>query len=169
MIRAVCEGLSCDELHIFAEGAPALGERRELQPPPYVCGEPERKKLDNIAINRPVFCTSAQEAHPARNVTNGDMETFWKPGPEDPERMVLVDLEGTKEIQSVVIVFAEVTDTDYEILLTDDRKNFRSVYTSEKANIDNFVTVHLPGEKTRYVCVRFPERAVGIYKVEAFA
>lgn len=169
VIRAVCEGLSCDELHIFAEGAPALGERRELQPPPYVCGEPERKKLDNIAINRPVFCTSAQEAHPARNVTNGDMETFWKPGPEDPERMVLVDLEGTKEIQSVVIVFAEVTDTDYEILLTDDRKNFRSVYTSEKANIDNFVTVHLPGEKTRYVCVRFPERAVGIYKVEAFA
>ena len=69
----------------------------------------------------------------------------------------------------MVVVFAEVTHADYEIQLTDDRKTFRSVYISEKANIDNFLTVHLPGEKTRYVCVRFLERAVGVYKVEVFA
>lgn len=97
------------------------------------------------------------------------MKTCWRPAEEDTERMVLVDLEGTKEIQSVVVVFAEVTNADYEILLTDDRKTYRSVYISEKANIDNFLTVHLPGEKTRYVCVRFLERAVGVYKVEVFA
>ena len=50
--------------------------RVELQSPPYVCDEPKRRSLDNIAINRPVFCTSAEEEHPARNVTNGDMKTY---------------------------------------------------------------------------------------------
>ena len=171
VVHAVCEGLLCDEIRIqvIGEEVPEGCARVELQPPPYVCDEPKRRSLDNIAINRPVFCTSAEEEHPARNVTNGDMKAYWRPAEDDTERMVLVDLEGTKEIQSVVVVFAEVTNADYEILLTDDRKTYRSVYASEKANIDNFLTVSLPGEKTRYVCVRFPERAVGVYKVEVFA
>ena len=69
----------------------------------------------------------------------------------------------------MTVVFAEVTNAEYEILLTDDRKTYRSVYTSEKLNIDNYLTVRLPGEKTRYVCVRFPNKAVGVYKVEVFA
>ena len=171
IVRAVCEGVHGDEIRIQVIGEEAQEgcARVELLPPPYVCDEPKRKKLDNIAINRPVFCTSALEAHPARNVTNGDMTMYWRPAEEDTERMVLVDLEGTKEIQSVTVVFAEVTNAEYEILLTDDRKTYRSVYTSEKLNIDNYLTVRLPGEKTRYVCVRFPKKAVGVYKVEVFA
>ena len=153
-MHAVCEGLLCDEIRIqvLGEEAPEGCARVELQPR-LMCDEPKRRSLDNIAINRPVFCTSAEEEHPARNVTNGDMKTYWRPAEDDTERMVL-DGSGSalKEIQSVVVVFAEVTNADYEILLTDDRKTYRSIYASEKANIDNFLTVRLPGEDE--ICLR---------------
>lgn len=72
---------------MLGEEVPEGCARVELQLPPYVCDESKRRSLDNIVINRQVFCTSAEEEHPARNMTNGDMKIYWRPAEDYTERM----------------------------------------------------------------------------------
>ncbi len=172
VIRAVSEGLTGDELCICVDGLPKPDgwEPNILQAPPCVSGAPERRRLFDIGINRPVFASSAVREHPSRNVTDGDNETFWLPEETDEERWVLVDLEGTKEIEEVTLVFSDVVINDiYEVALTDDRKNFYVIYTSNKGDANNCITLHVKGKKARYIRVRFPEKAAGVCKVEIMA
>lgn len=142
---------------------------KELQPPPYLQGAPERKQLSNISLNRPVFCSSAHKEHPGKNVTDGSFNTFWYPAEEETGGWILVDLEGTKEVKSITLEFNAVMNGVYELALSDDRKEFRQIYLAREGDANSFLTVHLSSERSRFVRVRFPGEAVGIVKIEVMA
>lgn len=171
VIRAKSEGLVCDELciHVTGEKKPEGLQLTELQPAPYVQGAPEREALCNIGISRPVFYSSAQKEHPGRNITDGEADTFWCPETEEADSWILVDLEGTKEISQVAVVFTRVVSEPFEIALSDDRVQFRQKYLAKEGNANSFLTVKLHQEKARYVRVRFPGRPSGIISMEILA
>ncbi len=165
------EGLSGDELciRVIGEPWPEGKPRRELLPPPYLTGAPERKRLDDIGINRPVFCSSAQAEHPARNVTDGSFQTCWLPQDDTPGQWILVDLEGTKEMQEIVIFFEGIVQERYEVAVSDDRKVFHKILESEKGNTTSDVSIRMNGEKYRYIQISYPEKAAGIILVRVMA
>lgn len=148
-------------------GSLAAGRQlKELMPPPYVCGEPEREKLFDIAIDRPVFYSSANLEHPGKNLTDGTWETWWYPASEEAGEWIQVDLEGTKEVKKLGVFFQDVVNDGFEIALSDDGESYRNVYVSEKGNADSFLNINLHHEKTRYVRVRFSGKPVGVNKLE---
>lgn len=167
VIRASSEGLAATELTVHVTG-PDVWENQALrlpQPPPYVTGMPERDSLSDIAVNRPVFCSSASEEHPARNVVDGNYESYWKANRESDGEWILVDLEGTKQIREICVVFTEVINEIYEIALSDNRKDFRAIYVSGQADYNSFVVVPLEQTKARYIRVYFPGKNKAIAKV----
>lgn len=167
VIRASSKGLACAELTIHVTGQEAW-ENQELcllQPPPYVTGMPERDSLSDIGINRPVFCSSASDEHPARNVVDGTYESFWKANSESSGEWIVVDLEGTKEIMEICVVFKEVINEIYEIALSDNRKDYRTIYVSGDTDYNSFVTVPLAQTKARYVRIYFPGKSEAVAKV----
>ncbi|WP_417297123.1 glycoside hydrolase family 2 protein [Eisenbergiella porci] len=171
IIQARSGGLLGDRLCIHVTGSvkPENRQLKELQPPPYLQGAPERKQLSNISLNRPVFCSSAHKEHPGKNVTDGSFNTFWYPAEEETGGWILVDLEGTKEVKSITLEFNAVMNGVYELALSDDRKEFRQIYLAREGDANSFLTVHLSSERTRFVRVRFPGEAVGIVKIEVMA
>lgn len=171
LIRASAENLAAGELilHVTGEDQWEGQDIRGFQPPPCVTGAPRRDHMNNIGINRPVFCSSAMEEYPARNVVDGDHATLWRAASDAAGEWVLVDLEGTKEIREVCVVFESVTNAVYEIALSDDRKQYRRIYVSEAGDFNSFVTVPLDHTKARYVRVRFMGEWAAIVSVSVNA
>lgn len=164
-------GLESAEVCIHVTGGTMLGERKlkELMPPPYVSGEPERKRYFNIAINRPVFYSSADLEHPGRNITDGVWETWWYPAKTEAGQWAQIDLEGTKEVKKLSVSFTEVVSDGFEIAFSDDGENYRDIYTSKKGDADSFLDQNLYNEKTRYVRIRFSGKPAGVNKLELWA
>lgn len=171
VIRASSEGLAPAEITIHVTGR-YVWENQKLrlpQPPPYVTGMPERDSLSDIGINRPVFCSSASNEHPARNVVDGNYESFWQANCESDGEWIMVDLEGAKEIREICVVFREVINEIYEIALSDNRRDYRTIYVSGNADYNSFVTVPLEQTKARYVRVCFPGKSKAIARVSVNA
>lgn len=171
VVRASSEGLEGAEVTIHVTGQEVWNnqELRLPAPPPYVTGMPKRDSLSDIGINRPVFCSSASGEHPARNVTDGSYESFWKADGESDGEWILVDLEGTKEIKEVGVVFGNVTNEIYEIALSDNRRDYRTIYVSHNADYNSFVMVSLEETNARYVRVLFPGKSEAVVKVSVNA
>lgn len=167
VVQASSPGLEGSGLTLHVTGeTPWKGQITKWQEPPYLTGAPEREKRYNIAPDRPVFCSSEAEAHPARNVTDAAGEDFWYPARQDAGEWLLVDLEGSKEMEEVTVVFTEVVNEAYEIALSDDREEFRTVYHSEGGDANSFLTVHLHGERARYVQLLFPNLPAAVLRME---
>lgn len=167
VVRASSEGLVAAELTIHVTGQ-YFWKDQELrlpQPPPYVMGMPERNTLSDIGLNRPVFCSSASDEHPARNVADGNIENFWTAGCNSDGEWIMVDLEGTKEIREVCVVFREVVNQIYEIALSDNRADYRTIYVSGDKDYNSFVAVPLEQTKARYVRICFPGKSVAVARV----
>lgn len=167
IVRASSEGLSAAELTIHVAGQDIWENQKlnMLQPPPYVTGMPERESLSDIGINRPVFCSSASDEHPARHAVDGNYENFWKANCESYGEWIMVDLEGTKEIKEICIVFKEVINEIYEIALSDNREEYQTIYTSSDTDYNSFIAIPLEQTKTRYVRVYFPGKNVAITRI----
>lgn len=167
VVRASSKGLAPADLTLHVTGR-EIWKNQELrlpQPPPYVTGMPKRDVLYDIGINRPVFCSSASAGHPARNVVDTDHKSFWKADRESDGEWILVDLEGTKEIREICVVFREVVRESYEIALSDDRRDYRTIYISGREDYNSFITVPLEQEKARYIRIRFPGKNEAVVRV----
>ena len=111
VIRAQAEGVPPVELQLLVTGD-SPWDGRELVPlpaPPSVMGPPPRQALDEIGLYRPVFASGEDPQCPAKNVTDGQWETCWKPASPEAGQWVMVDLEGTKDVEGIHVVFRGIT------------------------------------------------------------
>ena len=164
LLRASAEGLTFAEIIIQVTGE-EMWQGQELnlpQSPPERMGMPVRDHLNDIGRNRPVFFSSAREDSPARNIVDGEYGTCWQADREEPGEWVMVDLEGSKEVAEVGIVFPRVAKVAYVVELSDDQKQYETVYLSREDDCNSFVTLPLERRKTRYIRIRFPGKPVAV-------
>ena len=76
-----------------------------------------------------------------------------------------MDLEGTKEVREICVVFPKVTNLIYEIALSDNREDYRTVYVSGETDYNSFVVVPLEQTKARYVRIRFPGKSEAVARI----
>ncbi len=170
VIKATSEGLYSAQMTIDVVGDRIYdGQPIQVLTPPRLMGEPKRRNRYNIGVDRPVFCSSEQIQHPARSVTEQSMESYWLPETNEPAQWVMVDLEGTKQIDHLFICFCEVATDGYAIELSDDGNVFREIYVAEKNTYQSFAEIQTKGEKARFVRAYFNNRAVGITEIMVFA
>lgn len=162
-------GLESAELCICVTDGSEMREEgiKELMPPPCVTGARKKKDIYDIAINRPIACSSASSGHLGKNVTDAQLDTWWFPIKTEAGEWVQVDLEGSKEILRLGISFIEPINERFEIECSDDGQDYRSIYISNKES--TFLELNLDNVKTRYVRIRFCGKPVGVSKIELWA
>lgn len=167
VIRAEAEGVIPAEIRIHVEGEEKKqgAFEKDLLPPPSLMGAPKREERYEIGINRPVFCSSAAEQFPARNVTDGSWDTCWRPAEEGNGEWIMVDMEGTKEIREIRIVFAEMAYGEFEVSVSKDREGFERIYSSGKRPALTDLTL-MSNCQARFIRLRFLEQAAGVRRVE---
>lgn len=91
------------------------------------------------------------------NVTDGLVDTCWKPGIEVEGQWVMVDLEGLKKAEQAVITFAG-TDTppNLELLYSLDGKIFYPLEAIKSGESNIIIVNELPSDGLRYLKVIFP-------------
>lgn len=170
-VHAYGSGLKDAYLEINVTSGSEYGNKalNELQPPPYVCGAPWKKEMYDIAIDRPVFCSSADPVHPGRNIVDGSEETWWYPEKEREGEWILVDLEGSKEIKRIDLSFTDIAGRAFEIGISDDKINFKNIYVSEATDEKSFLELNLSNLRARYVRIFFKGKPIKMKKVELWA
>lgn len=171
VIRAEAEGVAAAQIRIHVDGEEkGPGEfENQLLPPPGTMKAPEREGLFEIGINRPVFCSSAAEQFPARSVTDGSWDTCWRPAEADSEAWIMVDMEGTKEIREIKVVFAEIVHGEFEISVSKDREGFKVIYTSGKRPELTDLTLTLQESRARFIRIRFFGETAGVCRMDIMA
>ena len=171
VIRAQAEGVPPVELQLLVTGD-SPWDGRELVPlpaPPSVMGPPPRQALDEIGLYRPVFASGEDPQCPAKNVTDGQWETCWKPASPEAGQWVMVDLEGTKDVEGIHVVFRGMVQHAVEVALSHTREDFRTIYNSGERPAVTDVSLDNLGQQARFIRVRFPGEATPICKIEVFA
>ena len=171
VIRAQAEGVPPVELQLLVTGD-SPWDGRELVPlpaPPSVMGPPPRQALDEIGLYRPVFASGEEPQCPAKNVTDGQWETCWKPASPEAGQWVMVDLEGTKDVEGIHVVFRGMVQHAVEVALSHTREDFRTIYNSGERPAVTDVSLDNLGQQARFIRVRFPGEATPICKIEVFA
>ena len=140
-----------------------------LPAPPSVMGPPPRQALDEIGLYRPVFASGEDPQCPAKNVTDGQWETCWKPASPEAGQWVMVDLEGTKDVEGIHVVFRGMVQHAVEVALSHTREDFRTIYNSGERPAVTDVSLDNLGQQARFIRVRFPGEATPICKIEVFA
>ena len=171
VIRAQAEGVPPVELQLLVTGD-SPWDGRELVPlpaPPSVMGPPPRQALDEIGLYRPVFASGEDSQCPAKNVTDGQWETCWKPASPEAGQWVMVDLEGTKDVEGIHVVFRGMVQHAVEVALSHTREDFRTIYNSGERPAVTDVSLDNLGQQARFIRVRFPGETTPICKIEVFA
>ncbi|MEV6572937.1 discoidin domain-containing protein [Streptomyces sp. NPDC051577] len=94
----------------------------------------------NIALNKPATASSAQASYgdcpcPAGNATDGNTATRWASDWSDPQ-WISVDLGASKAIRTLQLVWDPAYAKSYEVQLSDDGTNWRTVHTTTTGNGD---------------------------------
>ncbi|MFJ9078232.1 discoidin domain-containing protein [Streptomyces sp. NPDC102278] len=94
----------------------------------------------NIALNKPATASSAQASYgdcpcPAGNATDGNTTTRWASDWSDPQ-WISVDLGASKAIRTLQLVWDPAYAKSYEVQLSDDGTNWRTVHTTTTGNGD---------------------------------
>jgi beta-galactosidase len=171
VIRAQAEGVPPVELQLLVTGD-SPWDGRELVPlpaPPSVMAPPPRQALDEIGLYRPVFASGEDPQCPAKNVTDGQWETCWKPASPEAGQWVMVDLEGTKDVEGIHVVFRGMVQHAVEVALSHTREDFRTIYNSGERPAVTDVSLDNLGQQARFIRVRFPGETTPICKIEVFA
>ncbi|MEU9415822.1 discoidin domain-containing protein [Streptomyces sp. NPDC048272] len=94
----------------------------------------------NIALNKPATASSAQASYgdcpcPAGNATDGNTATRWASDWSDPQ-WISVDLGASKAIRTLQLVWDPAYAKSYEVQLSDDGTNWRTVHSTTTGNGD---------------------------------
>ncbi|MGW6204481.1 discoidin domain-containing protein [Streptomyces sp. NPDC055089] len=94
----------------------------------------------NIALNKPATASSSQASYgdcpcPAGNATDGNTTTRWASDWSDPQ-WISVDLGASKAIRTLQLVWDPAYAKSYEVQLSDDGTNWRTVHTTTTGNGD---------------------------------
>ncbi|HDM37757.1 MAG TPA: hypothetical protein ENG55_01700, partial [Candidatus Omnitrophica bacterium] len=85
------------------------------------------------------------------NIMDGDVKTFWQTDEALPQ-WIEVDLRRKKDLGGFLIDWGEVYATDYEILTSLDKKDWRSVYGVECSNGGKDL-IYIDPTRARYIKV----------------
>lgn len=108
------------------------------------------------ACTGPVFASGEDPQCPAKNVTDGQWETCWKPASTEAGQWVMVDLEGTKDVEGIHVVFRGMVQHAVEVALSHTREDFRTIYNSGERPAVTDVSLDNLGQQARFIRVRFP-------------
>lgn len=94
----------------------------------------------NIALGRPATASSAQAGSSgcpctAAMATDGRLDTRWASDWSDPQS-IQVDLGERKSFRHLQLVWDPAYAKSYEVLVSDDGSNWRSVYTTTSGDGD---------------------------------
>ncbi|MFJ7269522.1 discoidin domain-containing protein [Streptomyces sp. NPDC099050] len=94
----------------------------------------------NLALNKPTTASSSQASYgdcpcPAGNATDGNTGTRWASDWSDPQ-WIGVDLGASKAIRTLQLVWNPAYAKSYEVQLSDDGTNWRTVHTTTTGNGD---------------------------------
>ncbi|MFE9559845.1 discoidin domain-containing protein [Streptomyces sp. NPDC006487] len=94
----------------------------------------------NLALNRPATASSSQASYgdcpcPAGNATDGNTGTRWASDWSDPQ-WISVDLGASKAIRTLQLVWDPAYAKSYEVQVSDDGANWRTVHTTTTGNGD---------------------------------
>ncbi|MFD3324893.1 discoidin domain-containing protein [Streptomyces sp. NPDC058701] len=94
----------------------------------------------NIALNKPATASSSQASYgdcpcPAGNATDGNTGTRWASDWSDPQ-WISVDLGASRAVRTLQLVWDPAYARSYEVQLSDDGTNWRTVHTTTTGNGD---------------------------------
>lgn len=125
VVRASCGELSCEKC-ITAVGGEAWDgcALRLPEPPPWVMGAPECRAQYDLAAQRPVFASENVNREAVRCIVDTRPDTVWT-APDNAWAMI--DLEGSKAFQQVVIRLAAGQTENVALSLSTDGHSFTPV------------------------------------------
>ncbi|CAM5646930.1 hypothetical protein SAVIM338S_06419 [Streptomyces avidinii] len=117
----------------------------------------------NIALNKPATASSSQASYgdcpcPAGNATDGNTTTRWASDWSDPQ-WISVDLGASKAIRTLQLVWDPAYAKSYEVQLSDDGTNWRTVHSTTTGNGD-IDTVNVSAN-ARHVRLNLTARGTG--------
>jgi signal transduction histidine kinase/ligand-binding sensor domain-containing protein len=91
----------------------------------------DKEAFVNLALGKPIEASSVQgiPMHLPDYAVDGDMKTRWSSEASDPQWLDL-DLEAREYIDHIVLHWEACYATHFEILISDDGKNWRKVYAT---------------------------------------
>jgi len=128
VIRATSPGLQDGTIAITTVGDPAFVQGQSPLAPdrPYTrfvganSGKTRAPKVENIAINHPVSCSSESNDHGAKYANDGDMTTGWQAADNNPGAWWQIDMEGLNTIKSVETTFGDAANYQYKLEASND-------------------------------------------------
>ncbi|MBF0227610.1 MAG: discoidin domain-containing protein [Desulfobacterales bacterium] len=101
--------------------------------------------IDNIALNKPVFCSSYMDNYPAILAIDGDNNSTWNSG-QYANGWIEIDLgcESSVEFVSLFVSQNPSGNTTHELYFGDSSRNYSLIYT--------FIGYTTDGQELKYTC-----------------
>jgi hypothetical protein len=144
-------------------------EQKEAETPPQFKTSspiiPPKPTGTNLALNKPVEANGYTQIYIPRNVTDGNIKTYWEGKPNSYPNVITVDLEKISMVTSIRIalnpdkIWSKRTQT-FLINYSNDGKTFTELLPKANYNFDpmtgNIVDIKLQKPvKTRYIQIVF--------------
>ena len=113
----------------------------------------------NLALGKPATASSVRDGNAASNVTDGDTDSRWESEWSD-DHHVTVDLQKTYLVNRVHLIWEGAYASEYEILTSTDRRNWKQVYSTSDG-IGGNEDLTFATEPARYVRLHCSKRATG--------
>ncbi|MBD2848124.1 beta-galactosidase [Paenibacillus sp. IB182496] len=174
VVQASSAGLRAATLELEAYGEEAWAGQRVHMPegPPSRLTPPRADAPADIALHRPVFCSSQAADSPAMHVTDARAATCWRPASGAAGEWLAVDLEGTKQA-SLAHVTLDLTPEEgwppLELACSSDGRQYAPLPGVQRDDASVSVSVALPAEGLRYLRIRFPQRAAAVRAVSIWS
>jgi len=120
----------------------------------------EIKRGENLALYKPAMSSSNEDADlKASNAVDGDLSTRWSSQFSDPQ-WIYIDLQNLYSIDKVILTWEEAYANNYEIRLSNDTVNWKTVYVYSNGDggIDE---IDLKNANGRYIKMHGISRATG--------
>ncbi len=153
---------------------PALGFSKTIQSVPSdsaVAAFDINFNKDNLAFKAPVVASSNEEDKPALMAVDGGSGSRWSSQYSD-DQWITVDLGVTKTINEVNLIWESAYGKSYKIQVSDDKTNWRDVYSTESGDGDTD-QITFPPTSARYVRMlglkRGSQWGYSLYEFEVYA
>lgn len=125
----------------------------------------------NLALNKPVTVSGYENPGTVpQNATDGKMDTRWGSRHQDNE-WIEIDLLNCYLLDSVRLCWEAAYATSYELFVSEDGENFRSVYSTTSGN-GGTQTIVLTGISGQYIRLTGYARNTGygisLYEIEVY-
>ncbi len=124
----------------------------------------------NLARGKNTVSSSEKDGNTSARMCDGAAGSRWESAYSDGE-WIYVDLGESQELGNVVIKWEAAYAQEYEIMLSDDAHEWRSVY-AQKQGKGGTEEVALGGEKARYVKLHCTKRATmfgfSVFEMEVY-